>query len=469
MQFPFSVIMYRIISIVLLFLYLLSVDAFTQTSAEADTLFTSGKYAEALKAYENLSKHKPKETLYTFRTAVSAFETGDYDKAIIHFENSGNKYPQRNLYLGKLYFERYQFEKAAIAYESYLHSFSSDDKTYADIERQLNRAKLGANLLSRVEDVEIVDSVVVDKSNFLSNIPVIPDLGTVKRQQLDLGKKGKVDNMQYITQRGDRMYASEYLNGNSDLFTALKLLSNWDEPLPLNDLNSEADENYPFLLQDGITLYFASNSKSSLGGYDIFITRLNTNDNTFLKPENIGMPFNSPYNDYMLVLDEQRNVGWFVSDRFLPEGKVAVYQYIPNKEKKIIRTEDTDSLINKAKITRFSGISSHLPEALPYKTKKTDAPSLVIFINDQTTYSSVDEFKNNSARNHYFQAQKLTEEKQSIESELTGLRKEYDAIRGSQRNALSQKILKLEERLRLLPALVENHTKRMRNDENEIL
>ena len=34
------------------------------------------------------------------------------------------------------------------------------------------------------------------------------------------------------------------------------------------------------------------------------------------------MPFNSPYNDYMYVIDEYNNLGWFASDRFQPEGKV---------------------------------------------------------------------------------------------------------------------------------------------------
>ena len=36
-------------------------------------------------------------------------------------------------------------------------------------------------------------------------------------------------------------------------------------------------------------------------GYDIFVTRYNTNTYSYLMPENVGMPFNSPYNDYMSV------------------------------------------------------------------------------------------------------------------------------------------------------------------------
>lgn len=94
------------------------------------------------------------------------------------------------------------------------------------------------------------------------------------------------------------------------------------------------------MLSDGTTLYFASSGEESLGGYDIFVTRLNLNTGNYLVPENMGMPFNSIYNDYMLAIDELNNVGWFVSDRFQEEDKLIVYLFIPNTEKKIYRGGD---------------------------------------------------------------------------------------------------------------------------------
>ena len=62
--------------------------------------------------------------------------------------------------------------------------------------------------------------------------------------------------------------------------------------------------DYPYVLTDGITIYYASDGPGSMGGYDIFVTRYNTNTDSYLMPENVGMPFNSPYNDYMYVIDE---------------------------------------------------------------------------------------------------------------------------------------------------------------------
>jgi tetratricopeptide (TPR) repeat protein len=454
---------------IFLFSILISGTVFSQTPAEAGALFESGNYSEAVVAYGHLLKKNPKDALYQYRLGVSAYETGDFEKAIAPLENAGNKYPQRHFYLGKIYFDNYLFEQAATAYENYLNSLSPEEPGYPEIEKNINRAKLGARFITRIEDVEIVDSVVVDKKNFLAAISLPADLGTLKQQRLHMGENKLVDHMQYTTQRGDRMYSSEYLDENSDLFTSLKLLDEWAEKQPLNDLNTESNENYPFLLLDGITLYFASDGEDSMGGYDIFITRLNTSENSFLKPENIGMPFNSPFNDYMFMMDEFRNIGWFASDRYQPEGKLAVYQFIPNKEKKIVRSESPDSLISRARIEEFSGRKINLPEQALKNQSTNVSPRAVVFINNRVSYSGANDFKSNEARNHYFQLQKLTEEKQIVETELKNLRVTYSSESGQQRHAAGQRILELESRLRTLPHQIKTLEKMMRNAENIVL
>lgn len=91
------------------------------------------------------------------------------------------------------------------------------------------------------------------------------------------------------------------------------------------------------MLSDGVTVYFASDNESGLGGYDIYITQYNTNTNMYLPPENIGMPYNSPANDYLLVIDDIKGIGYFASDRYMTDGNVCVYTFIPNDEKQILR------------------------------------------------------------------------------------------------------------------------------------
>jgi hypothetical protein len=107
-------------------------------------------------------------------------------------------------------------------------------------------------------------------------------------------------------------------------------------------INESMNASYPYVLADGITIYYAADGPASMGGYDIFVTRYNTNTDTYLTPENVGMPFNSPYNDYMYVIDEFNNLGWFASDRYQPEGKVCVYVFIPASSKQVYNYESMD-------------------------------------------------------------------------------------------------------------------------------
>jgi len=50
----------------------------------------------------------------------------------------------------------------------------------------------------------------------------------------------------------------------------------------------------PFVMSDGLTLYFASTDHQSFGGYDLYVTRYNLATDSYLVPNQLNMPFNSP-------------------------------------------------------------------------------------------------------------------------------------------------------------------------------
>ena len=57
-----------------------------------------------------------------------------------------------------------------------------------------------------------------------------------------------------------------------------------EKQLPMN-INSNDDDNYPFVLSDGATIYYSSKGNGSIGGYDLFVTRYNINSDTYPAPE----------------------------------------------------------------------------------------------------------------------------------------------------------------------------------------
>ncbi len=66
----------------------------------------------------------------------------------------------------------------------------------------------------------------------------------------------------------------------------------------------------PFIHFDGKTLYFASDGRPGMGGFDIYMTRMN-DDSTWTEPQNLGYPINT-YNDEMgLVIECRRTESIF--------------------------------------------------------------------------------------------------------------------------------------------------------------
>jgi hypothetical protein len=78
-------------------------------------------------------------------------------------------------------------------------------------------------------------------------------------------------------------------------------------------VNTDKDEDSPFLHPDGTTLYFSSKGHNTMGDYDVFKTTLNLETNAFSTPENLGFPINTVNNDIFFVLNASGSHGYYSS------------------------------------------------------------------------------------------------------------------------------------------------------------
>lgn len=114
-------------------------------------------------------------------------------------------------------------------------------------------------------------------------------------------------------------------NGKTDLYMNHEIDGRWGRPFPLRELNTEYNEDAPFVAADG-TLYFASRGHNSIGGYDIFKTRLDSSTNVFSTPENLGVPINLPGDDSFFIRDGQ--FAYFSSNRAVGYGESDIYRVL---------------------------------------------------------------------------------------------------------------------------------------------
>lgn len=333
------------------------------------------------------------------------------------------------------------------------------------------------------QQIIFIDSVVVAKDDILSIIRLNPESGKLDTFDQFFRSEGHTDSYVYLNEMGNKCYFSdENANGQMQLYTLDKLGEEWSEPLALKGINEGISEaNYPFMMTDGTTFYFAAKGKESIGGYDIFVTRSDSENGQFLRPENIGMPFNSEANDYLYVIDELSNIGYFVTDRRQPAGKVCVYIFIPPTSRHIYNSDaySDEQLRGFADISRIAntwGKGTERKQALERlkaisKTNPTQQlKSAVNFIvNDRVTYTDISQFQAPDSPDLYRELQSTKKQLKDIEQLLEKSRNFYAKAKPEDKRVLRTEILDAERQFVRLTTDVKTLEKRIRQSENNII
>jgi outer membrane protein OmpA-like peptidoglycan-associated protein/tetratricopeptide (TPR) repeat protein len=130
-----------------------------------------------------------------------------------------------------------------------------------------------------------------------------------------------------ITSDGKTLYFSSDRPGGYgglDIWKSQKIKGEWSEPQNMGPkLNSKEDEDSPFIHPDGITLYYSTKGKNTMGGYDIVRTTLEKGG--WSEPENLGYPINSVQNDIYFVLSADNQHGYYASYKEGGYGKHDIY------------------------------------------------------------------------------------------------------------------------------------------------
>jgi hypothetical protein len=110
--------------------------------------------------------------------------------------------------------------------------------------------------------------------------------------------------------------------GGKDLwFSKLDDFNQWKEPVNMGrTINTADDEMSPFIHFDGRTLYFASNGRIGMGGFDLYFSRM-INDTTWTEPKNLGYPINTSSDEMGLVIESNGKKAYFSSVRDKANGK----------------------------------------------------------------------------------------------------------------------------------------------------
>ena len=340
------------------------------------------------------------------------------------------------------------------------------------------------------QQITIIDSIVTDKDQLLSQLLLSDETGRILSSSAFWGKGDSTTV--FVNEMGNKAYFSQPDDSlKQQLCTSDLLGGEWSKPQWLKGISEGISETaYPFMLADGLTFYFAGKGEESIGGYDIFMTRYDAHNNSFLKPENIGMPFNSEANDYLFAIDEYAHIGYFVSDRRQPEGKACLYIFIPQASRKtydpIVYTPaeirgfaDISSIADtwgngeerSAALARYQAISINNMKATNTDAQPDDnaVASLELVINDALTYSSARDFRSREAAVLYKQLIEARQQLCLLNEQLEKSRSFYPQAAGAEKKTLQREMLQAEAEVTKLYSRIGTLEKEARNAEIKVI
>ncbi len=281
---------------------------------KADNFFAMQKFNEALPQYSQLLSVNPDNTKYIYRFGVCLLLVGKEKSNAATFLYLASKDPQTPAdvyyYLGRGYLINYDFQKALECFDIFKSKESSKNLSNYDVEAYIQNCESGAKLLEKRKNVIITSSKEVPLYSFYQNYDFSQSFGKVVNASASLLSpkdiKEQSDHVMFVSNDRNYVYLSRFGKNSiqgKDIFIARKNASNdFSAPENLSSvINTVKDEDFPFLANNGSTLYFSSKGHNSIGGFDIFKSEYDNVTKTWSTPENMGIPINTTSDDFLYV------------------------------------------------------------------------------------------------------------------------------------------------------------------------
>ncbi|GAD08160.1 Uncharacterised protein [Porphyromonas crevioricanis] len=333
----------RLSSILSLRYLLLMIFLFGSTES-GYKLVAQNSETSSLEAIAELYRKNPRKRTYALRYGQALIEHKEYQRVVTELRTAAKREPELHRILAQAYFHSYFFSEARQEEDAYIAFLKKQKKPIEDALHFLDKIDRAAAMMEQVARVEVIDSLVIPARELINAYSRLsPEAGRIL-SGADMNGTDRYITA-HIDARNQRAVAGARRagRGGTELVELRKIGSRWEEVRSQENLNKTGTENYPGMKQDGSTLFFCrEDNERGLGGMDIYMTRRNASGELFLDPTLLGMPYNSIYNDYLLVYDEGRGVGYFASDRYQPQGWVCIYTFLLDDINTQLPTDDLD-------------------------------------------------------------------------------------------------------------------------------
>lgn len=236
------------------------------------------------------------------------------------------------LRVGDTYHKTYRFSDAIDAYDMALN-IAEDTTAVVDsalisvISEKILLSENGSNMSKFVRSPKVVGRKRLSLNDFHLYYPVKNKGWRPLPNVLDNDDSDSLVHAVYAPDWNNvHYYSAKDENGVRSIFMTQLQDTLWSVPCRVEELSTAtSNEIFPMLSPDKKTLYFASDGLYGLGGYDIYRSEWNEDEGKWSMPQNMGMPFSSPEDDFLYVDSEDEKYSLFASTRGCPKDSVWLY------------------------------------------------------------------------------------------------------------------------------------------------
>ncbi len=421
--------------------------------------FNAHKYKEAELIYHKLLEKYPKDARYNYYMGIcELINRSNLSGAIKKLNYAAIKNVSRDVYyyLGRAHHLSYHFEEAISNYKKFKQYASKDDFRGEKADLYMTQCNDGRKISSKIYSLEVLDKIKVNQSELLDVYKPAKDVGKLYKNGDFFASGVNPEHIMFETERGDVVYFSMEASSQDTLniYKMVKLIDGWGDSESVGEpVNSSYNDAYPFLQTDGVTFYFASDRPGGFGGFDIYKTFYDNETHSFLEPMNLGVPFNSPDDDFLFVSDEFNQKAWFASARETSGDEVMVYS-IRWDGTQVRNMVEEDGEILQSAMLKVAGEDSpdetddnDVAYGSGVKNKKEKA-MFHFEINDTISYSQYEHFIDSEALKLFKSGTQLEQQKDSLSLLMKSKRHDYSVVDdATQRNKIVNDILRLENQV----------------------
>lgn len=307
---------------------------------QAMAWFEEGDYARAENAFTKLIRQFPRDAMYRYYAGICNVERGaELETAVelLYYASTRGVPEDVYYYLGEAYRKMYDFERAKkyyIAFDSEAPRSMARERDSKLLIRSINTAmQLTAAYnpyeVQNVTFINLYDPIQVEQIRMKGgNMTRKPDVFFTEDE--DREDMNAWMFMPKNPTRGAKVFFAGLERRGKEGFQIMQAergsTGKWTDIRPVELLNTAGDEILPYFDPVGKDLYFSSDGREGLGGFDLYRSHYDEARDEWSEPVSLGFPVNSAFDDYLLLPGTDLGMVTFFSARQTNEKSVAVYR-----------------------------------------------------------------------------------------------------------------------------------------------